>query len=95
MNKFIALALVLSVACPTLSFADEGRSAGGSAAESTTVKSGKSNSSERSGGNAAPGAVQGTTVKSSKSNSNERSGGNAGGSVEGTTVKSSKSNSQD
>lgn len=94
MNKFIALALMLSIACPALGVAADG-GAGGTAAEATTVKSGKSNSSERSGGNAGAVAVQGTTVKSSKSNSNERSGGHAGGSVEGTTVKSSKSNSQD
>lgn len=90
MNKVIALMLTVFIACPALSFAGEGGSTGGSVVEETTVKSGKSNSSDRSSTNAGGSAAQGTTVKSSKSNSSERSGGNT---AEGTTVKGSKSNS--
>lgn len=93
MNKLSALVVAVLMACPALSLAGERSGAGGNATESTTVKSSKSNSSERSGGSAGGGAAAGTTVKGSKSNTSERSGGNAGGgAAEGTTVKSGKSN---
>jgi len=94
MNKLSVLVFAVLMACPALSLAGEGSGAGGNATDSTTVKSSKSNSSDRSGGNAGGGAAAGTTVKGSKSNSSERSGGNPGeGPAEGTTVRSGKSNS--
>jgi hypothetical protein len=71
--------------------------AGGSA-RATTVKSSKSNTSDRlgGGGGGQGGAARATTVKSSKSNTSDRMGG--GGPRSGaraTTVKSSKSNTSD
>jgi hypothetical protein len=67
---------------------------GGQPQEATTVKSSKSNSSDRLGGTGGGSPAEATTVKSSKSNSSERLGGTGGGSpAEATTVKGSKSNS--
>ena len=48
MKTFIALMIAAFISCPSLSLAGEGHSKGGSATEATTVKSSKSNSSERS-----------------------------------------------
>jgi hypothetical protein len=69
-------------------------------ARSTTVKSSKSNTSDRMGGGGGGKGAAGraTTVKSSKSNSSDRMGGGGGGkgaAGRATTVKSSKSNSSD
>jgi hypothetical protein len=66
----------------------------------TTIKSSKSNSSDRKrkGIKAGSGpAARATTVKSSKSNTSDRMGGGGGKGSAGraTTVKSSKSNSSD
>lgn len=65
----------------------------------TTVKSGKSNSSERLASPATPPVpLEGTTVKGSKSNSDNRlaqPSGDGAPAAEATTVKSSKSNSSD
>ena len=93
MKKRIVLLVALSLSWPALSVAADAAPKGGAMeAAGTTVKSGKSNSSERAGA-AAGGMEAAGTVKSSKSNSSERA---AGAGVEaGTTVKSSKSNSQD
>ena len=94
MNKLSALVVALVIACPAMSVAGDGSGAGGIVTESTTVKSSKSNSSERTGGAAGADGAEATTVKGSKSNTSERAGGSAGGgAVEGTTVKSGKSNS--
>jgi|SRR5215213_6268420 len=67
----------------------------GQAARVTTVKSSKSNTSDRMGGG--KGAARRATVKSSKSNSSDRMGGGGGrgAASRATTVKSSKSNSSD
>ena len=75
MRKLIVLIVTVLLWCPASSWAGEGERKGGDANEATTVKSGKSNSSDRV---AAPddkksepaGASEGTT-KSSKSNSSE------------------------
>ena len=48
MKTCIALMVTLVMSCPSLSVAEEGDSAGGHANRATTVKSSKSNSSERS-----------------------------------------------
>ena len=48
MKTRIALIVAAFISCPGLSLAGEGHSKGGSATEATTVKSSKSNSSERS-----------------------------------------------
>ena len=48
MKTLIALMVAAFISCPSLSLAGEGHSKGGSATEATTVKSSKSNSSERS-----------------------------------------------
>jgi hypothetical protein len=69
-------------------------------ARTTTVKSSKSNTSDRMGGGGgkAGAAARTTTVKSSKSNTSDRmggGGGKAGAAAKTTTVKSSKSNSSD
>jgi hypothetical protein len=62
----------------------------------TTVKSSKSNTSDRMGGSGGKGSARATTVKSSKSNTSDRMGGSGGkGSARATTVKSSKSNTSD
>jgi uncharacterized protein YdeI (BOF family) len=51
----------------------------GDPARSTTVKSSKSNTSDRMGGGGGKGgAAKATTVKSSKSNSSDRMGGGGG-----------------
>ena len=66
---------------------------------STTVKSSKSNTSDRTIGTPRAGgsANKATTVKSSKSNTSDRKGqtGTTGPSQRATTVKSSKSNTSD
>ena len=52
----------------------------GNAAKATTVKSSKSNTSDRMGGGGGKGtAAKATTVKSSKSNTSDRMGGGGGG----------------
>ena len=62
----------------------------------TTVKSSKSNTSDRMGGGGGKGKAGRTTVKSSKSNTSDRMGGGGGkGKAGRTTVKSSKSNTSD
>ena len=48
MKTFIALMVTVFISCPSPSLAGEGHSKGGSATEATTVKSSKSNSSDRS-----------------------------------------------
>jgi hypothetical protein len=51
----------------------------GQAARATTVKSSKSNTSDRMGGGGGKGAAsRATTVKSSKSNTSDRMGGGGG-----------------
>jgi hypothetical protein len=70
----------------------------GGSAKTTTVKSSKSNTSDRMGGGGGGKGATGktTTVKSSKSNTSDRMGGDGGkGSAAKTTVKSSKSNTSD
>ena len=70
----------------------------GGSTQSTTVKSSKSNTSDRMGGGGGKGsAAKTTTVKSSKSNTSDRMGGGGGKGTAGraTTVKSSKSNTSD
>jgi len=62
--------------------------------DATTVKSSKSNSSERQI-EPIPDPVEATTVKSSKSNSSERQIEPMPKPVEATTVKSSKSNASE
>ncbi|GJM15032.1 MAG: hypothetical protein DHS20C13_03590 [Thermodesulfobacteriota bacterium] len=62
--------------------------------DATTLKSSKSNSSERQL-QPNPEPVEGTTVKGSKSNSDNRQIQPNPEPVEGTTVKSSKSNSSE
>jgi hypothetical protein len=53
---------------------------GSGAARATTVKSSKSNTSDRMGGGGGKGtAAKTTTVKSSKSNTSDRMGGGGGG----------------
>ena len=47
-------------------------------AEPVTVKSSKSNTSDRTGGGGAGGVARTTTVKSSKSNTSDRMGGGGG-----------------
>jgi len=91
MKTLIGLMVTVFLACPGLSLAEEGANAAGGANEATTVKSSKSNSSERVGapqggqtGQDAGQAQSADKVKGSKSNSSER-----------TTVKSGKSNSSD
>lgn len=95
MRTLIVLIAALVITCPGLSLAGDG--AAGGANEATTVKSGKSNSSDRLGGAAGGGAADATTVKSSKSNSSERTGGAAGGAeaAPGMKVKGSKSNTSE
>ena len=89
MGRAIVLLVTLTLLTPALGRAGEGTGTGGEAARGTTVKSGKSNSSERASG--AEGASErATTVKSSKSNSSDRAAGEPG-----TTVKGSKSNSSE
>jgi len=51
------------------------RPAGGTKARATTVKSSKSNTSDRMGGGGGRGTTRATTVKSSKSNTSDRIGG--------------------
>jgi hypothetical protein len=67
--RILAVALMASsIALAGLSYAE------------TTVKSGKSNSSDRmGGGGGGKGAAGVTTVKSGKSNSSDRMGGGGGG----------------
>ena len=48
MKTLIALMVTVFISCPSLSLAGDSSSKGGSATEATTVKSSKSNSSERS-----------------------------------------------
>jgi len=79
-QRSIILMIVACLSCPGLALAEEGEKPG-AAAEASTVKSSKSNSSERAGASGAPSAERGT-VKSSKSNGSDR----------GTTIKGSKSN---
>jgi hypothetical protein len=69
----------------------------GGSTQSTTVKSSKSNTSDRMGGGGGKGSTAKTTVKSSKSNTSDRMGGGGGKGTAGraTTVKSSKSNTSD
>jgi uncharacterized protein YdeI (BOF family) len=70
----------------------------GGSAQSTTVKSSKSNTSDRMGGGGGKGSTaKTTTVKSSKSNTSDRMGGGGGkgSAAKATTVKSSKSNTSD
>jgi hypothetical protein len=92
MKKRIVLLLAVSMSCPALGFAADAEPKGGKVdAAGSTVKSSKSNSSERAGAAGTDAAA--TTVKGSKSNSSERTGGAAADSA--TTVKSGKSNSND
>jgi hypothetical protein len=76
MKALIVLMATVVVACPGLTLAGEAESKGASASEATTVKSSKSNTSDRvdaasdkkgEGG----GADKATTVKGSKSNTSE------------------------
>ena len=71
----------------------------GDAGRATTVKSSKSNTSDRMGGGGGGkgGSTKATTVKSSKSNTSDRMGGagGKGNAARATTVKSSKSNTSD
>lgn len=69
-------------------------------ATATSVKSSKSNTSDRmklrNATTKNPGAARATTVKSSKSNTSDRMGGSGGkGTARATTVKSSTSNTSD
>ena len=56
-----------------------GGSGPGTTAKTTTVKSSKSNTSDRMGGGGGKGTAKTKTVKSSKSNSSDRMGGGGGG----------------
>jgi hypothetical protein len=115
MKKLIALIVIAFIWCPGLGLAADGQHKGGSAEPGnlagatfagTTVRSGKSNSSDRvgpAGENTDEGgsADRASTVKSSKSNSSERVGPAGGSKDEGgtagqaTTVKGSKSNTSE
>lgn len=90
MRRTIVLLVATFLACADLGLAADGAPQGGSMDAATTVKSSKSNSSERTGGT---GAADGT-VKGSKSNTSERGKPVAAGS-DASTVKSGKSNSSD
>jgi hypothetical protein len=87
MKNLIVLALTIALFSPAIVCAAEDGTAG---AEATTVKSTKSNTSDRARGAAAESA---TTVKSGKSNSSERAEGSAADSA--ATVKGSKSNTSE
>jgi hypothetical protein len=92
MKKLIVLLVTVFMSCPFLSLAADGEPKGGNVdGAGTTVKSSKSNSSDRGSGSSGDAA---TSVKSGKSNSSDRG---KGGTVDaaGTTVKSSKSNSSE
>jgi hypothetical protein len=97
----LAAACVVAFAPQAMAqFIFPGAGGSGDPARSTTVKSSKSNSSDRmGGGGGGKGATsRATTVKSSKSNTSDRMGGGGGGkgaTSRATTVKSSKSNSSD
>jgi hypothetical protein len=78
-QRSIILTLAACLSCPGFALAEE-REKPVTADEATTVKSSKSNSSERAGTSGSASGDRGT-VKSSKSNSSER-----------TTVNSGKSN---
>jgi hypothetical protein len=100
-----ALTAALAAAClafgpPAMAQFNIGPGGSDGTARSTTVKSSKSNTSDRmGGGGGGKGAVQrATTVKSSKSNTSDRMGGGGGGkgaAGRATTVKSIKSNSSE
>ena len=84
MKRAIVLLVAVTLLIPAVGLAGEGRKAGGSADEATTVKSSKSNSDNRVGAGVGStpsaggpktgqdtGSERGTTVKSGKSNSSE------------------------
>jgi len=72
--------LVAPVALPTSFAPATAPGFSGSAQAGTTVKSSKSNTSDRmGGGGGSKGTARTTTVKSSKSNSSDRMGGGGGG----------------
>lgn len=91
MKKLTILIAAVLMSSVGVSWAGE-ENAGGGTNRGTTVKSGKSNSSDRAGAPDSGGASEATTVKSSKSNSSERAGAPAD---DATTVKGSKSNSSE
>jgi hypothetical protein len=88
MKQAIVVVVALTLLSPAAGMAGEMPGGGGEAVQGTTVKSGKSNSSERIPGDG--GDERATTVKGSKSNSSERAVGEPG-----TTVKGSKSNTSE
>ena len=90
MKKMIVVSMILALSCPVASMAVDEKGAGTNVDAATSVKSGKSNSSDRTTGNGGN-TDAATTVKSSKSNSSERQAGSAAG----TTVKGSKSNTSE
>jgi hypothetical protein len=91
------LIIILAAAC-VLAFQPQLRAQSGyedtapAAAKTTTVKSSKSNSSDRKG-NPSAGPAKATNLNSSRSNRKRTSAG--GSAARATTVKSSKSNTSD
>jgi hypothetical protein len=76
MEKLIILIVMILLAGADLGVAEEREPNAGNGQRATTVKSSKSNSSERIGAttdkkNEPPAASESTTVKSSKSNTND------------------------
>ena len=90
MKKLIVLLVATLLSSPGLSAAADAAKGGVMEPAGTSVKSSKSNGSDRSG---APTADAATTVKGSKSNSSERGGAAAVDAA--TSVKSGKSNTSD
>ena len=96
-RSFLAAALAAAcVAFAPCALAQVNQPSGGSgAAKTTTVKSSKSNTSDRKGQTTEPsGAAKTTTVKSSKSNTSDRKGSAAGatGPAKAINLNSSRSN---
>jgi hypothetical protein len=76
MKTLMVVMVTVVMACPGLSLAGDAESKGASANEATTVKSSKSNTSDRVGAasdktDEGGGADKATTVKGSKSNTSE------------------------
>ena len=76
-RKFLIPTLAIAFLAAPLAISGDAAQAEG-ATRATTVKSSKSNTSDRMGGGGGKGTARATTVKSSKSNTSDRMGGGGG-----------------